>query len=503
MRAQRAIRPDQSFRAGAGHSPRRRSVVAPPMKPDLLRLSLSALIIMSVSHVQQMYGWLAIFRPGQLFVGLSILAALMNRRALANGWSKRWPAKMMIAITAAACGSIVFGISQGGAFFYFSQYFSKVLIAAFLLMAAMRDARDLRIFVWAYVIGTAVLVWMALFVFQLSATNTGMMRLSGLETWDANDMCVLLVIGMALCVLLFQTAGPRGKIAAGITLIGIGAAIARSGSRGGFLGLGCVVVALLLSLKGTSMARRLTMLGGFAAGLVLAAPKGYWQQMNTITSAEQDYNWDSEDGRRMLAIQGLKYMIQYPVFGIGINNFGRATVTISDRALHWDPSQPGIKASVAHNTYIQAGAELGIPGGFLMIALVLGCIMAPWRLRRRIPPAWAQGTWDQQFLYHATLYLPVAALGFAVTAFFVSFAYNDPLYILAAMVCALTASVEAGLNGPRRSAAMTAKRPNSAAPGRRVGPLLATRGPIAPANAALLRASGRLPSSTAVHRRRS
>ena len=116
---------------------------------------------------------------------------------------------------------------------------------------------------------------------------------------------------------------------------------------------------------------------------------------------------------------------------------------MSRRAVDWTPGMPGIKWSAAHNSFLQAGAELGIPGLLLFCTLVVGCIMAPWKLRRRIPPAWATGDWEQRYMYQAAAFLPLAALGFAVPAFFVSFAYHDPIYILAAFVGALTAAVPA------------------------------------------------------------
>lgn len=64
-------------------------------------------------------------------------------------------------------------------------------------------------------------------------------------------------------------------------------------------------------------------------------------------------------------------------------------------------------------------------------------------LRRRLPQGWAHGDPEQRFLSGATLYLPISFVGFATTAFFVSFTYQDPIYILAAFV--------AGLHVARRS----------------------------------------------------
>jgi hypothetical protein len=177
-----------------------------------------------------------------------------------------------------------------------------------------------------------------------------------------------------------------------------------------------------------------------AIGLSSLAPPGYWHQMQTLTSVEEDYNWDSNQGRRQLAIRGMQYMARYPLFGVGIGNFGRAEGTISTIA-----DEPGTQWSAPHNSYVEMGAELGVPGFVLFIGLIVGCIVAPWRLRRRVPAGWERGTGEEQFLFHSVVFLPLAAIGFAVPAFFVSFAYSDPIYMLAAITGAFCACVEVRL----------------------------------------------------------
>lgn len=418
---------------------------------DLLRLSLAALMIIEISRVHGQFPILAAARPLLVLTILALVAAMLNPKALAApGWMKRWQSKVLIGLAIVAVGSIAFGISPGGSFFFFQDSYSKTLLGAFLLIAAMRSARDVRFFVWAYVIASAILVWMALFVFEMTQQN-GVTRLGGLETWDANDLGVLLLTGLPLCGLLFRTSGTKGKIASAVVLLGIGSAIARSGSRGGFVGFIVVLLAYLVMLKGTPVVNRVGIVGVIVLGLGIAAPPGYWKQMQTIVSPEEDYNWDASQGRRQLAIRGMEYMAGRPIFGLGIDNFGRAEATISSLAIAHaeDPSSGGIKWSVAHNSFVQVGAELGVPGLLLFSALVIGCVVAPLRLRRRIPEAWQKGTWEEQFLFQSTVYVPLAALGFAVPAYFVTFCYNDPIYILAALTSALPACVDARLRATR------------------------------------------------------
>jgi O-antigen ligase len=167
-------------------------------------------------------------------------------------------------------------------------------------------------------------------------------------------------------------------------------------------------------------------------------------------------------------------MMTHPIFGIGINNFWRAECFESDKARS-HIAGTGIKCSAAHNSYIQAGAELGIPGLVLWLVLIFGGIRGMLRLRRRLPPAWARGSPEDRFLYLAPLYLAVAMVGFAVSSFFVSFAWMDPVYYLAALMAGVysvasrrlgTATVAAPVAVPVRGRAVGGTRSRQVPPHR-------------------------------------
>jgi len=64
------------------------------------------------------------------------------------------------------------------------------------------------------------------------------------------------------------------------------------------------------------------------------------------------------------------------------------------------------------------------------------------RLRRRIPAGWIRGTAEERFLSLAPTYLAVAMIGFAVSSFFVSFAWLDPVYYLAALMAGVLVVIE-------------------------------------------------------------
>jgi O-antigen ligase len=395
--------------------------------------------ILSISHLQGYLPALLALRPALLLVVFCAAYAFMNPSKLASGSLFRtWPAKVMLALGILACFSTLFGISMGRAGRFILEDYSKTLVAAFLLISSVRAAPDLRRLVWAVVLGGGVLAYLSIFV-------VGISKSSGTGAYDANDVGLIMVMTLPLALLLFQVSGPKARLAAAIAMILIGATISKSQSRGAFLGVLSIGVGLLFLLPGVSVVKRLTFVGVAAAAMAIAAPPGYWNSMQTVLDdPKSDYNYNAVNGRRMLAKRGMGYMLSHPLFGIGINNFPMAEGQISDKA-KFHVRGTGIRWAAAHNSFVQAGAELGVPGLLLFSSMILGGIVGLSRLRRRLPGTWLNGNPDDRFLYLASGYLPISLLGFAVAGFFVSFAWTDPFYILGALTAGLYACVEARL----------------------------------------------------------
>ncbi|MFQ5745726.1 MAG: O-antigen ligase family protein [Gemmatimonadota bacterium] len=413
---------------------------------DGLRALLFLLILVTVSRIHQHFRFLAPLRPALLLALLTLLYAMTHPKQLNTGKLLRfWPPRVIVALAVMACLSTAFGISIGGSAMYILTEYSKVLILAFLLIAAIRSGRDLYRFVWAYVISAAILCWMALFVFGISKPRGGAAaRLSHLYTYDANDLGLILMIALPLTLLAFQVARTKGKIFCAIVLGAIGATVARTGSRGAFVGAVAVGLALLFLATNVSVVKRVAFLLVVGITLVATAPVGYWDQMMTITKPKEDYNWTSKYGRREVTKRGFGYMMGHPFFGIGIDNFPRAEGSQMSSVVRDFQDRTGwhIKWSAAHNSFLQVGAELGFPGLILWSSLVFGSLFSMLRMRRRLPTTWARGDPEQRFLYHATTYFPVAIIGFISTSVFLSFAYLDPIYMLAAFVTGMYVSVE-------------------------------------------------------------
>lgn len=405
---------------------------------DPLRIAMFVLTILTVSRVHQHYPLLAKLRPALLMVLAAGAYSYLNPRYLTRENILRfWPMRRVALLGILACLSAVFGISLGGSATFILQTYSKTLLYVFLLVLSVRGVRDLYTIVWAYAISCGILSYFSLFVFGLSKQyDSYVMRLSDLYTYDSNDIGAVVIVGLACTLwLLHVTRGAR-RIFLLANAIGIAATIARSGSRGSFLGFAAFGLAALIAVNSVSVVRRLMSLAVIIGALMLWAPPGYWDQMHTLLQPKDDYNYSSVDGRRALIQRGVGYMLGRPVFGLGIENFMKAECTISVKARNRDPSR-GIRCTPPHNSWVQAGAEMGVPGLLVWSSIIIGGIVAMLRLRGRLPRAWRRGNETERFLYGGTHYLAVALVGFGVSAFFVSFAWMDVVYIVAAMMTGL------------------------------------------------------------------
>ncbi len=439
------------------------------MERDGFRLLLFLLILVALSQVHRFFG-LAALRPAfTLAIGALGFALLnpgrLNRRAMFSSW----PPKVMLALGVLACISVPFGMSIGGSTTFIIERYAKTLIIGLLVVLAIRHARDLYTLVWAFVLSSAWLVILAVFIVGVSKGQA-----LTYTSYDPNDVGLVLLMGLPLALALLQSASSKMvKLVSLFTILGVGATIAVSGSRGSFLGILAVGLALLVLVRGISVAKRVAFVAVAAAALVIAAPEGYWSDMRTITDPD-DYNLHSDYGRKAVWQRGMGYMFSNPITGIGIGNFPRAEGHLGAPVLRRQETGEGrIKWSAAHNSFLQPAAEMGIPGFLLFASLVFGGMISMLRLRKRLPSGWERGDPQERFLYHMALYLPVSFVAFAVSGSFLSFAYIEPIYILAAFVAGMYAAVEVKLRanrmaGPRPGAPTAKPLPGRHPPGWRV-----------------------------------
>jgi len=243
------------------------------------------------------------------------------------------------------------------------------------------------------------------------------------------------------------------RAASAMGLLAIGVAFVRSGSRGGFLAI--LAVGLYVLFGYTTVRAKWRVLGTVvvAGTLLVTAGDKYWTQMRTIFQPDQDYNRSAETGRIPIWKRGIGYMVHHPFLGVGLYNFPVAEGTISPQAERQE-FNVGVAWTAAHNSYVQVGAELGVPGLGFLLTIVLGSIAAMRRMAKIGPAAVHTGI-DPARLAQA---LAGALIGFAVGGFFLSLAYHEMLYALAGLAAALSKVMpaRATVASPRPSLAQPA-----------------------------------------------
>ena len=319
--------------------------------------------------------------------------------------------------------------------------------ALFLLLVAtsVRTVRDIEWFALVNLYGALVYTTVVSLFFRVGYDG----RLGGLIFYDANDFALVMVCTIPFAIYFLGKGHKRShRIAALITMAMILTAMVKSGSRGGFIGLIGVMLYVLLRYRAIPSRVRLAVtIAGVALFLGFASDK-YWTSMGSILHPESDYNYNDNVGRVEVWKRGVGYMIQNPVLGVGVGAYpmaeGQSAIATSLAA-----QGKGFKWSVAHNSFLETGAELGIPGALVFIAML---VVTAYGLTR-ISPRGKWAPWISRREMALAQMLICAIVGFAVAGFFVSAEYFAYLYFILGLAVGLTKLVRL------RAGAFAAARP--------------------------------------------
>lgn len=255
-------------------------------------------------------------------------------------------------------------------------------------------------------------------------------RLGNLVYYDANDFALVMLATIPFAIYFLRPhTGAQRKLIASVGLLLMLVGIVKSGSRGGFIAL--VVVLVYVVLRYRSIPSRVRLFAT-VAGVVLVAALGsdkYWTQIGTIAHPEADYNWTDPVGRKAVWERGVGYVIHHPVFGVGVKAYPIAE-GMSDLGRALSARGQGFKWSVAHNSFLETAAELGIPGLLVFVGLFVVAI----RTLSGVQPGRRYGPWISARETALAQMLVGSLLGFAVAGIFVSAEYYSYLYFLLGLV---------------------------------------------------------------------
>lgn len=427
-------------------------------KPDALMYALAAMTWLYVWRIQDMIPGLGAIKPSILVLIPVLVLFAQTRHPLRRLNRLRSPlTTTALVFFATVVASVPFALWPGKALGVVTGDMIPNLLLGGVVAAAVRDNRDVMWFVRVNLLGAALFAAYVFVNFEPDATG----RLSDLLYYDANDFALLMVCSIPCAVLLFR-AGLRSweRIAALVALAMIVLGIVQSGSRGGFLGFVAVMGYLLVRFDAIPVRQRvLSVVLGVVALLAVAGDR-YWELMGTLLTPSQDYNWAGQEqghGRFAIWKRGIGYMIRRPLTGVGARNFPQAEGTMTVESARAMAIGKGWKWSVAHNSFVEAGAELGIVG---LIAFVLLFVHA-FRLVKRLRPRLRGSTRSPPLTAMLAQTLAASLVGFIVCGFFVSAEYFSFLYFLLGLAAGMYKLVQYGsaaAAAPAAAGAMAARR---------------------------------------------
>jgi putative inorganic carbon (hco3(-)) transporter len=246
----------------------------------------------------------------------------------------------------------------------------------------------------------------------LISTGSILVRIRGLGLLhDPNYLgqFLLLLLPLLFADTNFEKTGPaRHFIAFPVSLLLL-VGIYYTNSRGSQLG-----VALLLGLL---VAKRFKRTGALFSGLI-----GFVMVIFINRFRERSVDITSGVDRLLLWSDGLSYFKSSPLWGIGYNGF-------IDR-----------NAMTAHNSFLLVASELGMIGYFIWMGIIVVTVM----LLRQVSEARAAtdlplARWAEAVKRSLYVYL--------FTSFFISRAYNLPLFLLLGAAGAIINAAQVDING--------------------------------------------------------
>jgi putative inorganic carbon (HCO3(-)) transporter len=397
---------------------------------DPLLLAVAAYVLTAVGRIHQLFGALEVLHLAAIAGLTAIVLYVFDPSRERQGALVLGPtAALIAALLFWMMLSVPFALNTGASVNLVFDNFIKTALMSFIVAGSVRDVDDVERLALVYFAGAVVYSIVVVTRFDLG--DGGNWRLGHLYYYDANDFATFVVTAIPLGI-YFLHAAPRRltRVAAAAGLVVLTLGFVWSGSRGGFIALSTVALFIVVRYSAIPLRWRLAATALVAIVVLAAASDHYWQQMGTIAS-DSDYNHTSETGRMPIWHRGIGYMMANPLLGVGPDNFPSAEGILSPLAERQQYGV-GVRWNAAHNSFVQIGAELGLPGLALFIAIIASAFTA---LRRAGRAEAARPREDDR--PPLTPALTGSLIGFVVGAFFLSLAYSEMLYTLVALAVGL------------------------------------------------------------------
>jgi|CXWL01.1.fsa_nt_gi O-antigen ligase len=378
-----------------------------------------------------LFSIMVLFRPYEIVPGMAFLtgtafyfaiatlAIYLPSQLAAEGNLTIFPTevKAILAMTLIALFTIPIAKDPGLAWETFDDSFSKAVVIFVVMVNVVRTRSRLMNMMWlSFGIGIYLSI-AALNMYMKGQFNVEEYRIAvdvGGMFGNPNEMAMHLVMMTPIAIALGIAA--RGAIWRGIYFVMAALFVAANMvtfSRGGFLGL--IACLLVLAWKVGRKYRLKVAIASIFAGAIamVAAPGNYGLRMLSIFIPGLDAV-GSSDQRQELLIRSLLVSARNP-WGIGIGNFPIV----------------GVRNLQSHNAFTQVSAELGILGLIAYLVFMISPFRKLGAIERKL-----FASDDHSWYYYLSIGLQASIVGYLVSSFFASVAYNWFIYYLIAYAVA-------------------------------------------------------------------
>lgn len=400
-------------------------------RPDRLMRVIGVIVFAYVWRIQDIFPFL-----GKLQLPLLSLAGALALYVASSHPSRRLGQLRgpILAITLGLLAVMLAGIPTslwpGHSITFAVKIYMTTIVFMVLVAASARTVRDVEWYASLNLYGALFYAIVVNVFFRVGSDG----RLGNLVYYDANDYALVTVASIPFAVYFMRSGNKTSRRVVGLIALGLFVlGVVKSGSRGGFIAMVAVLLYMLLRYRAIPSRLRLFAAVAGVGFMAMLASDHYWDQMRTILHPQEDYNWTDPSGRREVWKRGLGYVAARPILGVGVGAFPVAEGTLSEIAREYAARGRGFKWSVAHNSFLEVAAELGVPGFLLFVSLFLVSI----RMMMRVRAGPRYGPWITSRETALAQVLVMSLVGFAAAAVFVSAEYFSYLYFLLGMVIAL------------------------------------------------------------------
>lgn len=332
--------------------------------------------------------------------------------------------KLIVAITLIMFLSVPFAFHRSVCF-YGVLGFCKGILVYLIFLDLVKSVNNIKTLLWVSFLSTCYIPFTVMKI-HFTGGFEGRWAIEGSGAYgDANDLAAILVTAAPLILALLQLNKSflvKSALAGGLAAYLIG--IIFTQSRGGFIGLVAVCVYYLMKSKKKIVT--LIACGVIAILLFNFLPGGSFERFKTISFFHQKEG-DTGDIRIELWKEGLRMAMDYPIFGVGVNCFGKAL----GETYHLNIEKLENKWLAPHNSFITILSESGVIAFLCCIGVYYFTFKDLRDIKRRLKDSEIDTYAKKEVSILANAF-EISLVGFIVCAFFLG--HGLPLFHFAFII---------------------------------------------------------------------